>query len=137
MTEDDKYLVQTRSQAKSSGVKLPEVHEIEKSLDTHVKPGRQKAIKPPMDKGLPIPKPRIGQGRAGIRIKARIVLPLQTPAPKVTPSLPETVTQSQETVQTEHQLFAQTGIKQPIGPRIENSPIDHIDQMDQSQGPQI
>ena len=26
MTEDDKYLVQTRSQAKPSGVKVPEVH---------------------------------------------------------------------------------------------------------------
>ena len=53
----------------------------------------------------------------------RILLPLQTPAPKVTPSLPETVTQSQETMQTEHQLPAKTGIKQPIGPRTENRPI--------------
>ena len=41
----------------------------------------------------------------------------------MTPSLPETVTQSQETVQTEHQLPVQTGIKQPIGPRIESRPI--------------
>ena len=41
MTEDDKYLVQTRSQAKSSGVKVPEVHGIGKSLDPHVKPERQ------------------------------------------------------------------------------------------------
>ena len=37
----DRYLVQTRSQAKSSGVKLPEVHGIEKGLDPHVKPERQ------------------------------------------------------------------------------------------------
>ena len=59
-------------------------------------------------------------------------MPIQTPAPKVTPSLPETVTQSQETVKTEHQLPAQTpirqpisptNIKQPIGPRIEHRPI--------------
>ena len=49
-TEDDKYLVQTRSQAKSSGVKVPEIHGIEKSLVPHVKPERQKSIKPPMDK---------------------------------------------------------------------------------------
>ena len=104
MTEGDKYLVQTRSQAKSSRVKVPEVHGIEKSLAPHVKPERQKSIKLPMDKRLPIPKPRIGQGRAGIRRKLRIVLPLQTPTPKAPPALPETVTQSQETVQTEHQL---------------------------------
>ena len=59
-------------------------------------------------------------------------MPIQTPAPKVTPPLPETVTQSQETVQTEHQLPTQTpirqpispaNIKQPIGPRIEHGPV--------------
>ena len=38
----DKYLVQTRS----SGVKLPEVHGIEKGLDPHIKPGRQKLVSP-------------------------------------------------------------------------------------------
>ena len=53
-TEDDKYLVQTRSKAKSSRVKVPEVHGIEKSLDLLVKPERQKSIKLPMDKRLPI-----------------------------------------------------------------------------------
>ena len=53
----------------------------------------------------------------------RIVLPLQTPAPKVAQSLPETVTQSQETVQTEHTSPVQTYIKQQIGPRIENRSI--------------
>ena len=39
-TDDDKYLVQTRSHAKSSGVKIPEVHGIEKSSVPHVKPER-------------------------------------------------------------------------------------------------
>ena len=34
-----KYLVQPRSQIKSSGVKLPEVHGVEKGLDPHIKPG--------------------------------------------------------------------------------------------------
>ena len=71
-----------------------------------------------MDMRHPISKPRIGQGRAGIRSKAKIVLPLQTPAPEVTQSLPKTVTQSQETVQTECKSTAQTDIRQPIGPRI-------------------
>ena len=89
-----------------------------------------------MDKRLPIPKLRIGQGRAGIRRKVRVVsplqMPVQTPSPKAAPSFPEPVTKSQETVQTEHQLPAQTpirqatgptSIKQPIGPRIEHRPI--------------
>ena len=42
MTESDKYLVQTRSQAKSSGVKLPDVHGIEKCIVLHVKPETHK-----------------------------------------------------------------------------------------------
>ena len=36
MTEEDKYLVQTRSQAKSSKVNVSEVHGVEKSVDLHV-----------------------------------------------------------------------------------------------------
>ena len=102
MTEEDRYLVQTRSQAKFSGVKEPEVHGIEKSLVLHVKPERYKSVKPPTDKRPPIPKPRIGQSRVGIRRKVRVVLPtqmlIQTPAPNVATSLPEPLIQSQETV---------------------------------------
>ena len=82
-----KYLVQTRSQMKSSKVKLPEVHGVEKGLDLHIKPGRQRLVSPLMDMRPPISKPRIGQGRASIRRKVRIVPPLQTPAPEVTQSL--------------------------------------------------
>ena len=41
----------------------------------------------------------------------------------MTQSLPETVTQLQETVQTEHKSTAQTDIRQPIGPRIETRQI--------------
>ena len=66
----------------------------------------------PVDKGQPthpIPKPRIGQGRARQRRKFKthqpIPLPKQTPAqpittrvPKAAPSLPEPVAQSQESV---------------------------------------
>ena len=104
---------------KSSGVKLPEVHGVEKGLDLHIKPGKQRLVSPLMDMRPPISKPWIGQDRAGIRRKVRLVLPLQTPGPKMTQSLPEIVTQSQETVQTEHKSTAQTDIRQPIGPRIE------------------
>ena len=72
-----------------------------------------------MDMRHPISKPRIGQGRAGIRRKVQIVLPLQTPVQEVKKPLPETVTQSQEAVQTECKLIAQTDMGQPIGHRIE------------------
>ena len=37
----DKYMVQTRSQVKASGVKLPEVHGSKKGLDPHRVPERQ------------------------------------------------------------------------------------------------
>ena len=102
----------------------------------HVRPERLKSVKLITDKRLPILKPRIGQGRPKIWRKVKVVpptqMPIQTPAPNVATSLPEPVIQSQETVQTEHQLPAQTpirqptsptSIKQPIGPRIEHRPI--------------
>ena len=40
--ETSKYLIQTRSQAKSSGMKLPEIHGANKGLNPHVKLGRQR-----------------------------------------------------------------------------------------------
>ena len=43
-----KYLVQTWSQAKSSGIKLPEVHGVDKRLDPNVQPEKQ-GIKPIAD----------------------------------------------------------------------------------------
>ena len=73
---NDRYLVQTRSQVRSSGIKLPEIHGANKGLDPHVRPGKQRSL-PSLsiqiaNKGLPthpIPKPRIGQGRARLRRK--------------------------------------------------------------------
>ena len=59
------YLVQTRSQAKSSGIKLLEVHGMGKNLDPNMKPEKQHAN--PI-KGS-IEKPCIGQSRAGLRRK--------------------------------------------------------------------
>ena len=118
----NEYLVQTRSQAKSSGIKIPEIHGANKGLNLHVKLGKQRPLpslpthsSPPtllvhhVDKGLPthpIPKPRIGQGRAGLRRKVKtnqpIPLPQQTPAqpitthvPKAALPLPEPIVKSQ------------------------------------------
>ena len=61
----EKYLIQTRSQAKSSGIKLPEVHVMRKNLDPNLKPEKQHAI----PKQGSMERPCIGQGRAGSRKK--------------------------------------------------------------------
>ena len=61
----ENYLVQTRSQAKSSVIKLLEVHGVGKNLDPNIKPEKQHAN--PI-KGT-IVKPHIGQGRAGLKRK--------------------------------------------------------------------
>ena len=62
-----KYMVQTRLQTKASGVQLPEVYGSRKRLDAHKIPEKQ----PQPITGLDVErKPRIGQGRAGVRRKA-------------------------------------------------------------------
>ena len=97
----NEYLVQTRSQTKSSGIKLLEIHGANKSLDPYVRLGRQKPLPSlpiqNVDKRLPmhpIPKPRIGQGRARLRrnVKMNQPIPLhqQTPAQPVTTHVPKT-----------------------------------------------
>ena len=158
-TETNKYLIQIRSQANSSGIKVPEIHGINEVLNPHVKPERQRLLPslpthgtPPtnlaqtVDKGLttqPIPKPRIGQGRAGLRRKIRtnqpiplpkqmFAQPIPTPAPKEALSLHEPIIQSQESVQPQHhipiplpqhQQIDPTYIIQQIGPKIQHRPI--------------
>ena len=141
----DKYLVQTRSQVKLSGIRLPEIHGANKGLDPHVQPGKQKSF--PMqtlNKGTPthpIPKPRIGQGRAGLRRKGNttqpIPLPCQSPIQLMTKHiqkpvipLPEPKIQSQSQVQSQilprslsqHQPINPTHIPQQIGPKIQHRP---------------
>ena len=70
----EKYMVQTRSQMKVSGVQLPEVHGSRKRLDPHRIPEQQ--IQPTV--GLDVDrKPRIGQGRAGVRRKALPLIDLK------------------------------------------------------------
>ena len=158
-TETNKYLIQTRSQARSSGIKVPEIHGINKGLNPHVKLERQRLLPSlptcntpptnlaqPVDKGLhtqPIPKPRIGQGRAGQRRKFRtnqpiplpkqmLAQPIPTSAPKEAPSLPEPIVQSRESVQPQyhvsillpyHQPIDPTHITQVIDPKIQHRPI--------------
>ena len=88
----DKYLVQTRSQVRSSGIRLPEIHGANKGLDPHAQPGKQKSFPiQTTNKGLPthpIPKPRIVQGRARLRRKVKTLQPI--PLPHQAPTQPMT-----------------------------------------------
>ena len=63
----EKYMVQTRLQMKVSGVQLPEVHGSRKRLDPYRIPEKQSQPTAGLDVDR---KPRIGQGRAGVRRKA-------------------------------------------------------------------
>ena len=56
----DKYLIQIQSQAKSSGIKLPEVHGVKKNLDPNQRPEKQHTL----PKQGSLERPHIGQGRA-------------------------------------------------------------------------
>ena len=63
--DNGKYLIQTHSQAKTSGIKFPEVHGVEKSLDPNLRPEIQHTF-PKQGK---LERPEIGQGRAGSKRK--------------------------------------------------------------------
>ena len=141
----DKYLVQTRSQVRSSGIKLPDIHGTHKGLDPHVQPGKQKSFPiQTVSKGMPthpIPKPRIGQGRAGLRRKVKMTQPIPLPqqpptqpmmkhVQKAVIPLPEPINQSQSHVQSQilprplsqHHPIDPTHIPQQIGPKIQHRP---------------
>ena len=79
----DRYLVQTRLQVKSSGIRLPEIHGVNKGLDPHVQLGKQRSSPiQTINRRLPthpIPKPRIGQGRAGLKRKVNTLQPIPLP----------------------------------------------------------
>ena len=157
LPKKDKYLVQTRSQARSSGIKLPEIHGVNEGINPHLKPERQRPlptlptqsippthITQPVDKGPPthpIPKPRIGQGRTGLRRKVKapqpITLPHVLPAQpiiehnsKTVMPLPEPTNQLQSQVQpqilprplSQHHPIDPTHIPQQIGPKIQHRP---------------
>ena len=63
----ERYLVQTWSQTKSSGIALPEVYGAKKTLDMNMLPLKQKIA--PQNKRIFENKPRLGQGWTGIRCK--------------------------------------------------------------------
>ena len=59
----EKYLIQTCSQAKSSGTRLSEVHGVQKELDPNLRPENQHTI----SRQGNLERPQVGQGRAGLR----------------------------------------------------------------------
>ena len=112
----EQYLVQTRSQAKSSGVHVPEAYSADKGLILNMKPEHQKPVILPttcsippacdtrpthqaqsINQGLPtnvvppLPKLRVGQGRDGIRRKPKpkIALPISNPIQTISPPVPK------------------------------------------------
>ena len=145
MPRKDKYLVQSRSQVRSSGIRLPEIHGSNKGLDPHVQPGKQKTFPiQTVNKGTPthpIPKPRIGQGRAGLRRKVNTLQPIPLPqqpptqpmmkhVQKAVVPLPEPTNQLQSQVQSQilsrplsqHHPIDPTHIPQQIGLKIQHRP---------------
>ena len=65
---NEKYLIQTRSHAKASGIKLLEVHGVGKNLDPNLKPKKQHTIFKHGSKEMP----HIGQGRTGSNLSQKI-----------------------------------------------------------------
>ena len=62
---DDKYLIQMQFHAKSSGIKLLEVHGVDKSLNPKLRPKKQHTF----PKQGNLERPHIGQGRVGSKRK--------------------------------------------------------------------
>ena len=139
---NDRYLVQARSQVKSSGIKLLEIHGANKGLDPHVQPDKQSPFPSlciqTIEKGQPthpIPRPRIGQGRARLRRMVKTLQPIssphQLPAQPITEhvlkavmSLPEPTDQSQSHVKP--QIMPKPLLQhQPVDPICINPKIQH------------
>ena len=122
-----------------------------KGLDPHLQPGKQKSFPiQTINKGTPthpIPKPRIGQGRAGLRRKVKAPQPITSPhllsAQPITEhdlrtvvSLPEPTNQLQSHVQSQilprplsqPHLIDPIHIPQQIGPKIQHRPTPILSQ---------
>ena len=144
----DRYMVQTRAQAKSSGKKLPKVHGAKKTLILHIKPEKSVPTacpippthhlrpihhsphtdqRPPTNTLPPVPKPRTGQGRAGIRRKLRVALPfpkvIQTPTLPMPMPTPRTVLPLTEPItQSPDSTILQPQVPTAVKPLIQPTP---------------
>ena len=66
---NERYMIQTTSQMKTSGMQLPEVHGTRKGLDPHKIPHKQLQ---PIVRLCIEKRPRLGKGRAGMRRKVKL-----------------------------------------------------------------
>ena len=72
---NERYMIQTRSQTKASGVQLSEVHGVKKGLNPHKKPEKQPH---PIVRLIIDKKSTLGQGRTGIGRKVKLAPPSET-----------------------------------------------------------
>ena len=108
---EDKYMVQTRSQNKASGIKVPAVHGARKTLVPHEKPEKQ-----------PASTSKSRQGKTKVKRKVKL-LPNETHKP-VEPKATQLDTQLQDVITMPRQLpHVQANNRQPIEPRLENEQI--------------
>ena len=66
--KESRYLIQTQSQAKTSGKKLPAVHGVDNRCSSNCKARKKKQILKPI---------KLEQGRAGLRRKMKIPVQIQ------------------------------------------------------------
>ena len=82
--ENERYMIQTRLQTRASGVQLPETHGSRKRLDPHNI--QEKQPQPIVGSDIE-KKPKLGQGRAGVKRKTK-ALPSQYTGPGSSESKP-------------------------------------------------
>ena len=117
--EQKRYLIQTRSQAKTSGYVLPEVHGVDKGVDPNIQPEKQ-IIRPVVtpvqslvsteSKGQYHVKSRLGQSRAGIKKNVLwfpIPQPHDKPEPKLLPGRKPIIQIAERPILQPHQIIMQ------------------------------
>ena len=72
MRNESKYLVQICSQAKGRRKKLPEVHSVDKGINSDIKPERQI-----LKSQKSVNKPKLGQGRESLRSEIKVPVQVQ------------------------------------------------------------
>ena len=117
-----KYLVKIWSQAKSSDIKLPGVHGVSKRIDPNVQSEKQVIMPIAVTKMKEVSqiKPRLGQGRAGLRCK------IKTPIPKSIMQVMEKPIEQPKAIMLETSI-----IRDKVLP-IPNYAIPHVKSKDDS-----
>ena len=109
---ESRYLVQTCSQAKDSGIKLPEVLCVDKGINPNIK--RERQIWTSQNS---INKPKLGQGREGLRKEIKV--PAQVQIKEENQSREQALTKQKEDLQAP--LTRQTTVR-----NIEQEPKNDI-----------